>query len=185
MDHAVSPAPSTATRATESVFDLSLEDNSLAPGEIRSLQNLKLNDSSPEFDKNRKEIVKSTKSISAVAARKRTSQKHFDRGGRPPKMNLHEKTAMSLRSVHEASEPEMDSEYLSQSRLARHNRGHTVSTPFLNSSSSDLEDNISITTTEKKVDTRGQYKGGIRRIGDKPMLDKRRRRTMSYDQVIG
>ncbi|XP_072029588.1 kinesin-like protein KIF19 [Amphiura filiformis] len=177
-----SPAPSTARQST-SLFDLSHDgkipvSHTEGINQIHSMQNLKLNDSSPEHDKNRKEIVQNTKSIAAIAARKRTSQKHFD--SHPAKMNLNEKTMMSLRSVYETSEPEMDTEFLSPSRLARHNRGHTMSSPFV--LSSDNDDNISITTIERKVDTRVQYKGGVRRIGDKQLLEKRKRRTMSYDQ---
>ncbi len=170
-DHLFDGSPRASTSPTESIK------------QINSMQNLKLNDSSPELDKNRKEIVQNTKSIAAIAARKRTSQRHLDKigGARPAKMNLQEKTMMSLRSVYETSEPEIDREYLSQSRLAKHNRGHTVMSPF--PSSSDHEDNISITTIERKVDTR--YKGGVRRIGDKPVLDKRKRRTLSYEHVSG
>lgn len=173
--------------SSDSVYNLdSRSTSSDSPGNnndhLNQMQNLKIYDSRTEKVKNRKVIGQRTRSIAAVAARKRTSQKKSDKnsggGSRHAKMNLHEKTAMSLRSVYETSVPEVDSHVLSQSRLARHNRGHTVSTPFL-LGDSDIEDNVSVTMKEEKWDNKGQ----LNSKGNKPLLEKRRRRTVSNDQV--
>ncbi|XP_002735267.1 kinesin-like protein KIF19 [Saccoglossus kowalevskii] len=94
-----------------------------------------------------KQMALKTKNISAIAAKRKSKQVYskpnFDR------LNLQDKAVMSLNSVHEVSET--DVEYLSPSRLAKHNKllGHFTPPPgSMRQTLSD--DNLSTDASDRK-----------------------------------
>ncbi|XP_071796693.1 kinesin-like protein KIF19 [Asterias amurensis] len=128
----------------------------------RSMHELEFPDSDQDILSDRKEIVQRTKKIAAIAAQKRNSQKYSDKSNnRMDKLNLHEKTITSLRSVHEVPETDTDREYLTMSRLSEHNNVY-------NSHLHDHDDNISIVTLDRRSDgmysnvnlKQSRYRGG-------------------------
>ncbi|XP_022092516.1 kinesin-like protein KIF19 [Acanthaster planci] len=158
----------------------------------RSLHDLEVGDSDPDLvANNRKEIIQRTKKIAAIAAQKRNSQKQFEKlGSRPEKMNLHEKTIVSLRSVYEVSEPDTDREYLTMSRLSKHNSMHNAGHNDPNN-----DDNMSIVTIDRRSELTDTYSninvrhsrhknmggGSIKRPTEKQLAEKRRRRGLGYE----
>ncbi|XP_038048292.1 kinesin-like protein KIF19 [Patiria miniata] len=197
--HTSSPATAVATPPVTKHESLeTLNDHgrhTTSPGDAlktKSLHDLEIGDSDPDLLSNRKEIIQRTKKIAAIAARKRNSQKQFDKSGsRPEKLNLHEKTIISLRSVYEVSEPDTDGEYLTMSRLSKHNSMHDAA----HNDPNNNDDNMSIVTMDRRSELTDTYSnvnlkhskhknlggGGMKRLTEKQVADKRRRRGLGYE----
>lgn len=151
--------------------------NSLMTHPVKSFKDLNLSES--DTDLNRKEINQRTKSIAAVAARKRTHQKVTDRSSRPEKLNLHERAFGSMRTVSEVSEPRVTHEsMLTPSRLSQASRTHYMSSP-VGSHLSDFDDLASVRSYDlRSHDNYGTSykKHQLSRIARNSVVDKRQRK---------
>ncbi|XP_077979371.1 kinesin-like protein KIF19 [Glandiceps talaboti] len=159
---------------------LNSNNDASSPTELQASQVMDGGTPLPTSRKEKKEMSIKTKNIAAIAAKRKTHQTLYSKP-KFDRLNLQDKSVVSLNSVHEVSESE--SEYLSQSRLAKHDKllGDLTPPPGLRQTVS--EDDFSMDTAGKRVGfndslsvhSKTRYKGVGKKTTGKQSYEKRRR----------